>query len=453
MALRARRDHRRAVTLAGGRGARTLRGAARARPGADRPRRPRAPARGARDRRALRRDRPRRPRPRRARQDRREARAARRSPASTALTAAQLRVARLAADGLDNREIAETAVPDREDRRGPPRRGLQEARHQLTFPARRSPRAARRRPGTGECWTIFSAREPRKTRAIGPIELEPTTSTSPSAHGTSAIASAHVSPWPTTTRCKPSPRRARSSSHCDTIAALRRTHARGDRRPRRHRERRDPQLGTRRARPRAARCHELLARGAERGRHPPHRAASPHGTPRAPARPARRVCSSRLLSTRPSAPADERPARHSRSATSSRPAASDRACTTSRHRGATTRACSSAPSPCQVRLVLGVDPRRPRRPRRRHHRAHADVLAGRAGQHRPPGPAPPARPSGAPPTTTSCFVLPQHRVTDAVGEVPGQRDRGPDEEHRDRDGRRSLMIQTQPAIDRIGATG
>ena len=44
---------------------------------------------------------------------------------------------------------------------------------------------------------IFVAREPRNTRAIGPIEDEPTTSTSPSAHGMSSIASAQSSPTPT----------------------------------------------------------------------------------------------------------------------------------------------------------------------------------------------------------------------------------------------------------------
>ena len=52
--------------------------------------------------------------------------------------------------------------------------------------------------GTGEWRTIFDAREPRKTRATGPIELEPTTSTSPSSHSMSSSASAQLSPWPIT---------------------------------------------------------------------------------------------------------------------------------------------------------------------------------------------------------------------------------------------------------------
>ena len=52
--------------------------------------------------------------------------------------------------------------------------------------------------GTGACWTILAEREPRNTRAIGPIELEPTTSTSPSVHSTSSSASSQLSPRPTT---------------------------------------------------------------------------------------------------------------------------------------------------------------------------------------------------------------------------------------------------------------
>ena len=52
--------------------------------------------------------------------------------------------------------------------------------------------------GTGEWRTIFDAREPRNTRAIGPIELEPTTSTSPSSQSTWSSASSQLSPWPIT---------------------------------------------------------------------------------------------------------------------------------------------------------------------------------------------------------------------------------------------------------------
>ena len=44
---------------------------------------------------------------------------------------------------------------------------------------------------------ILVAREPRNTRAIGPTELEPTTSTSPDAHSMSSIASPQLSPCPT----------------------------------------------------------------------------------------------------------------------------------------------------------------------------------------------------------------------------------------------------------------
>ena len=42
---------------------------------------------------------------------------------------------------------------------------------------------------TGECRTIFVARDPRNTRATGPSPLDPTTSTSPSSHSTSSRAS------------------------------------------------------------------------------------------------------------------------------------------------------------------------------------------------------------------------------------------------------------------------
>jgi hypothetical protein len=45
---------------------------------------------------------------------------------------------------------------------------------------------------------IRDAREPRNTRAAGAAELEPTTSTSPSRHSTSSIASSQLAPWPTT---------------------------------------------------------------------------------------------------------------------------------------------------------------------------------------------------------------------------------------------------------------
>ena len=45
---------------------------------------------------------------------------------------------------------------------------------------------------------ILVAREPRNTRAIGPTELEPTTSTSPDSHSMSSTASPQLSPRPTT---------------------------------------------------------------------------------------------------------------------------------------------------------------------------------------------------------------------------------------------------------------
>ena len=58
------------------------------------------------------------------------------------LTASELRVARMAADGMTNREIAQSALPDREhDRDAPPQR-LPQARHPLALAARSRPLAA-----------------------------------------------------------------------------------------------------------------------------------------------------------------------------------------------------------------------------------------------------------------------------------------------------------------------
>lgn len=48
--------------------------------------------------------------------------------------------------------------------------------------------------GTGELRTILEAREPRKTRASGPTELEPTTSRSPSVQPTSSTDSCQSRP-------------------------------------------------------------------------------------------------------------------------------------------------------------------------------------------------------------------------------------------------------------------
>ena len=248
---------------------------------------------------------------------------------AAALTAAQLRVAQLAAQGLGNRAIAErlfltektveghlgaayrklgitsrsqlrTDQPSRRvsarwrargvSAREPGQAGSGAAasprgrcfgsstRGRVRRVAGELPRATSASrgtttTGTGETRTIFDAREPRNTRATGPIELEPTTSTSPSAHSTSSIASAQVSPWPTTVS---TPSRDRGAHllrplRDDRVVGLL-THAGHDRRPRPDRERRHPQ---RRADPlRLARgdLHQLLARAAERRRHAPHRA-------------------------------------------------------------------------------------------------------------------------------------------------------------------------------------
>ena len=56
-----------------------------------------------------------------------------------ALTASERRVAELAVRGLRNREIAEALFVEPQDRRGPPRPRLHQARHQGPLPARRSP--------------------------------------------------------------------------------------------------------------------------------------------------------------------------------------------------------------------------------------------------------------------------------------------------------------------------
>ena len=169
MALRAhRRDHRRRDSGPGGRRARTLRGAARVRPRADRPRRPRAAAPGARHRRAPRGD-ERSPRaPARTRQDRRQA-----APrGATGVARAHRRAAaRRPAGRRRPRQPRDRRgpVPHREDRRRPPRRRLPQARDRLARPASRAPRAGTTTTGTTEWRTIFSAREPRKTRATGPM--------------------------------------------------------------------------------------------------------------------------------------------------------------------------------------------------------------------------------------------------------------------------------------------
>ena len=84
-------------------------------------------------------------------------------------------------------------------------------------PPRRAPRPrGTTTTGTGEWRTIFDAREPRKTRATGPIELEPTTSTSPSSHSMSSSASSQLSPRPTTaSSCRGT---AGSSATCSSAA-------------------------------------------------------------------------------------------------------------------------------------------------------------------------------------------------------------------------------------------
>ena len=57
-----------------------------------------------------------------------------------ALTASERRVAELAVRGLRNREIAEALFVSPQDRRGPPRPRLHQARHQGPLPARRGAR-------------------------------------------------------------------------------------------------------------------------------------------------------------------------------------------------------------------------------------------------------------------------------------------------------------------------
>ena len=152
-------------------------------------------------------------------------------------------------------------------------------------PARRRGRAGTTTTGTGECRTILVAREPRNTRAIGPTELEPTTSTSPSP-----------------TRCprapRPSSRRARrpvsssfgtagrsatfasaaraaasiSSLHCLIMARRPAAHAGRVGRPRPHGERGDAQRRADLRRDAGGGDDEVVRAlgSAERGRHPLH---------------------------------------------------------------------------------------------------------------------------------------------------------------------------------------
>ena len=270
--------------------------------------------------------------------------------------------------------------------------------------ARAQPRAARPPPAPGEWRTIFAAREPRKTRATGPIELEPTTSTSPSAHSTSSSASSQVSPRPITSSYVVAERRADvalplrhdrlARPRCPTPAWI---GARG----------RTTNDATRSAR--ADPLGDLRGRDAPADRpsrrRPPSR-ASPGSAPRqrnprgASASGIGEECTSRSVTlprwTYPSAPADRRPEhdQRSRRALGDLEQAGRRRARvvrrrSARPRGSRGRASSSAAcaTASQLGLVLRVHPRRPGRPRRR------DDRRPRAGPRRPsaraspPGPA------------------------------------------------------------------
>ena len=138
--------------------------------------------------------------------------------------------------------------------------------------------------GTGEWRTIFAAREPRKTRATGPTELEPTRARRRPPTRRPRAPRPRL-PRPITSSWS-SPSAARTSrSHWAAIArSVVSPDAGLDRRPRPHHERRDPQARSDASGDLRGSGDDAIVRAPEGGRQAFHRAV------RAAAEPARREC-------------------------------------------------------------------------------------------------------------------------------------------------------------------
>ena len=247
---------------------------------------------------------------------------------------------------------------------------------------------------------ILVAREPRNTRAIGPIEDEPTTRTSPS-----CATGRRRSPRPSPRRRRPRTRRRPARPRGRPRGPPRSTARRSSRRRRGRRRTCRAGAGARRTSRRAATCRRGRRRSRSRRRGPrggrrTRRSRAPRarrrrpGTRAAPRPPARASCGAAARTwSRACTPSAEEPTTIRLASTLlgdlQQPAASERACTTSNAR----RHVGGQPPAGPAERVLGRLPAGRswysastfagrRRPRRRDDRADHEVLAAGAGQHR-----------------------------------------------------------------------